>query len=99
VDGRSHVDAALIEASSEADDPTVIIEEHVDLGTGPYVLARLRLVGAIGEGHACRTLTSSWNKSRRGHVIGHRADVHRTLGLFDALSLDAVAARDCRAAG
>jgi hypothetical protein len=86
---RHHVDEAVLEARREAQDPSRIIEQRVDLGRGPYVNGRLALLTNVCEAFAVRCLTSVTPDGRAGHVIGHRSDVARVLLLFGSLHAQA----------
>lgn len=87
-----HVHIAHVEAAREASDPSAVVEVPVDLGAGPYVRARLRLLVNCGDAYDCRVLTSVGRQGRVGHLIGHRSDVTRTQVLYTSLLTQATAA-------
>jgi hypothetical protein len=86
---RHHIDEALLEARRHATDPSRIVSEEVDLGRGPYVNGRLRLLAAISEAFSVRCLTSSTPDGRLGHVIGYAPDVGRVQVLYTSLHAQA----------
>jgi hypothetical protein len=88
---RHHVDVAVLEARREAQDPSRIVEERVELGRGPYVNGRLSLLVNVSTAVSVRCLTSVDTSGRLGHLIGHRSDVARAILLYTSLHAHAAA--------
>ncbi|MBK9180390.1 MAG: DUF2786 domain-containing protein [Acidimicrobiales bacterium] len=79
---RYRIDDALL-AGGPPDDR--VVEVNVEVGAGPYVLARLRLLAVVAAANGVRLLTSRGWEGRIGHLIGHRGDVERAEALFTSL--------------
>lgn len=86
------ISEAMIASSKPATDRGSIVTHDIELGKGPYVHARLAMLGAAGAFQQCRVLTSTaWN-GRMGHLVGFEGDVGRAEMLFTSLLLQATAA-------
>ena len=83
---------AMLAAARPAADRGAIVTRDVELGKGPYVHARLALLGSAGTFQQCRVLTSTGWNGRVGHLVGFAADVDRAEMLFTSLLLQATAA-------
>ncbi len=79
---RYRIDEALL-VGGPTDDR--VVEANVEVGAGPYVLARLRLLAVVAAANGVRLLTSRAWEGRIGHLIGHRGDVERAEALFTSL--------------
>ena len=83
---------AMLASARPSADRGAIITRDVELGKGPYVHARLALLGSAGTFQQCRVLTSTGWNGRVGHLVGHTADVDRAEMLFTSLLLQASSA-------
>ena len=83
---------AMLASARPAADRGAITTRDVELGKGPYVHARLALLGSAGTFQQCRVLTSTGWNGRVGHLVGFTADVDRAEMLFTSLLLQATAA-------
>lgn len=83
---------AMLAAAAPSADRGSIITRDIELGKGPYVHARLALLGSAGAFQQCRVLTSTGWNGRLGHLVGFTADVDRAEMLFTSLLLQATAA-------
>ena len=84
-------DAMLASAAPSTDRGTIITRD-IELGKGPYVHARLALLGSAGAFQQCRVLTSTGWNGRVGHLVGFTSDVERAEMLFTSLLLQATTA-------
>lgn len=83
---------AMLAAARPLADRGEVVTRDVELGKGPYVHARLALLGSAGLFQQCRVLTSTGWNGRVGHLVGFSADVDRAEMLFTSLLLQATAA-------
>lgn len=83
---------AMLASARPATDRGEIITRDVELGKGPYLNARLALLGAAGEFQRCRVLTSTGWNGRIGHLVGFSTDVERAEMLYTSLMVQATTA-------
>lgn len=89
---RYRIDNAMVEASRPKADRGEVIARDVNLGSGPYVMARLDLIGAVARSFGCRTLTrTGWN-GRVAIIHGFESDVATVEVLYTSLLVQATRA-------
>ncbi|MGH9306797.1 MAG: DUF2786 domain-containing protein [Acidimicrobiales bacterium] len=89
---RYRITQAMLEAtspgmSSNGSEP--IVEHRIEMGKGPYVLARLSLLSVCAESQSCRVLTMTGWEGRIAFVIGHLGDTRATEILYTSLLVQA----------
>ncbi len=90
--GRHRITEAMIDAGRRPTDRGAIIGRDVQLGSGPYVRARLDLLDTVAEASCCRVVTSTGWDGRVGTVVGHETDVSAVDVLYTSLLIQATVA-------
>ena len=86
---RYQISEAMVAASAPVADRGKIIERVVELGSGPYVRARLRLISGVGDSQSCQVLTAVEWTGRVAYIVGFPSDVARTEMLYTSLLVQA----------
>lgn len=86
------IDQAMLEAAKPAEDRGKLIETRVNIGSGPYVRARLSLIGSVADASNVKLLTSTGFKGRDAILIGFESDVEATEMLYTSLLVQVTSA-------
>lgn len=86
---RYRIDHAMLEAAKPVQDRGEIIERDINLGSGPYVRARLSLIDTIASSSNCRCLTAVRWEGRVAFIVGYETDVDVVETLYTSLLLQA----------
>lgn len=90
--GRHRITEAMIDAGRRPTDRGRIIQLDIQLGSGPYVRARLDLVDSVSEASGCRIVTATGWDGRIATVIGYETDVYAVDVLYTSLMIQATVA-------
>lgn len=82
-------DAMLAAATTDPSRRGTPTEVVVNLGSGPYVRARLSLIGHIAESNRCKVLTRTSWEGREALLWGFPNDLERTELLYTSLLVQA----------
>ncbi|MHB1486393.1 MAG: DUF2786 domain-containing protein [Acidimicrobiales bacterium] len=69
--------------------PESIVEHRIEIGRGPYVLARLALLSVCAASQSARVLTTTGWEGRIAIVIGHVSDTQSVEVLYTSLLVQA----------
>ena len=89
---RHRITEAMIDAGRRPTDRGKIIRRDIQLGSGPYVRARLDLLDSVSEASCCRIVTSIGWDGRIGTVVGYETDVSAVDVLYTSLMIQATVA-------
>lgn len=90
--GRHRITEAMIDAGRHPTDRCKIIRRDIQLGSGPYVRARLDLLDNVSEASCCRLVTSTGWDGRIGTVVGYETDVSAVDVLYTSLMIQVTVA-------
>lgn len=82
-------EAMLAKAKSSEQRRGEMADRDVELGAGPYVRTRLRLIDSIADNFGCRVVTYTEWRSRVARIIGFESDIQRVEALYTSLLVQA----------
>lgn len=87
---RYRITQAMLDAGpGRAGVAEAIVEHRIEIGRGPYVLARLALLSVCAESQSARVLTTTGWEGRIAIVIGHVSDTRSVEVLYTSLLVQA----------
>lgn len=89
---RYRIDEAMIADAAPLQDRGKIIETQFNVGSGPYVNARVDLANSIARQHSVKLLQSTGYKGKTVYLIGYETDVALTEMLYTSLLVQATRA-------
>lgn len=89
---RYRIDEAMIADTAPLQDRGKIIEIRINVGSGPYVNARIDLANQIARNHSVKLLQSTGYKGKTVYLIGYETDVALTEMLYTSLLVQATRA-------
>lgn len=89
---RHRVTEAMLAAAKPRQDRGKVTVREIHLGSGPYVRARLALLGAVAQPSSCKVLTYVDYDGRFGEVHGYESDLDAVEMLYTSLLIQSVSA-------
>jgi hypothetical protein len=89
---RYRIDEAMIADAAPLQDRGKIIETRINVGSGPYVNARVHLADQIARNHSVKLLQSVGYKGKMIYLNGYETDVALTEMLYTSLLVQATRA-------